>query len=418
MDVDRDALCCAAIEWLRTQAPATVEQFHVFLQDEYSRILSQPGAKQVKVDPSTPPIGREQRQSFALARTCLDDLLLAGAPLRLTQPVIELGSSDEIHLLDFDWLDLPTIQAEADGGVLAQPSAISVPAAANEWVLGGLPASGLAWPYSEIQLVPWVDSTQQWAQLHAKENPFKEYFKPRAFLAEYQSQGRGRLQRPWLAPMGQCLMMTVSLIVPRKALDQRLSPALAMLLCEWLNCRYGLPAQVKWPNDLLFEGQKLAGFLVQTTSSLTTTVQDALPMPNAATRDVQSSDTVCVMMGLGLNLNLSAEAIGQIAQPALGLRNTGYKLPNKTRLATEVLWVFARLCEAIRLRDWGFLPEKWRQYDAYYGQPVRLVVGQSEVVEGVSRGVDALGQLLLQVDDDIQHYCVGEVSMRPPQRRN
>lgn len=355
---------CAAIAWLRQcQGTPTLRAFHNFY-----------GAHNL-----------EDTKAFLM------HLQEAGVSFRQKRPVALLALHDVIPLDDFDWLAAPVVSAKA-AQIISDPAV---------WSLGGTPISSIGWPYAEVSVQPWVDSTQRWAQQSASATPFDRHFSPRVFLADYQSQGRGRRQRQWHARVGQCLMMTVSFSVPRSALDQRLSPAFATLLCDWLNQRYAFPAQVKWPNDLLFDGHKLAGFLIQTTPMRTT---DSL-MPG--------EDALCLMMGLGLNLTIDPKSQGAIGQPALGIRDTGYRFPDKATLAAEVLLVFARLFEAMQTRNWQFLQSMWPRYDAYHQQPVRLEMNKQENIEGTNVGIDRDGQLLLRLEDGrTQSFCIGEVSLR------
>lgn len=356
---------CAAIEWLKRYESPTLCELHQFLG----------------------------HSELSNTKSFLSYLQSVGVRFHQCPTMMHLQPSDPIPVDGFEWLESSAVSTKLQQ-IVADPVA---------WRLGGKAVSAFGEVFDSVAARPWVDSTQRWAQQAATDTPFQQHFFPRAFMTDYQSQGRGRRHRQWHARMGECLMMTVSLSVPREALDQRLSPAFAILLCDWLNQRYGLPAQVKWPNDLLFDGRKLAGFLVQST-----------PM-RSATSAIGTGDALCLMMGLGLNLSLDEMSQAQIGQPALGIRDTGYAFPDKATLAAEVLLVFARLFEAMRTQDWQFLADLWPRYDAYHHQPVRLLISEHEQIEGTNIGIDTDGQLLLQTPNgQVQSFCVGEVSLRRP----
>ncbi|MEJ2669429.1 MAG: biotin--[acetyl-CoA-carboxylase] ligase [Gammaproteobacteria bacterium] len=255
--------------------------------------------------------------------------------------------------------------------------------------------------YDAIHSVPWVDSTQNWAQADFQRSPPSSCYRPRAVLAEYQTMGRGRLSRVWQAAFGDCLMTTVAVSLPRTTLDQRLSPALGVLLCDWLNKQYRIPVRVKWPNDLLFDDRKLAGILIQSSA-----------LARSGGESIQR-DTVSVFCGVGLNLHVRHAASKSFARPAIGLFDTGYPLPTKSELAAEMLCVFLRLLDALASREWAFLHEKWPRYDQFQGQNIRLESEHAEAVEGMNGGIDDQGQLRVKTIQGEQIFCVGEVSLRP-----
>ena len=246
--------------------------------------------------------------------------------------------------------------------------------------------------YDRIQCVPWVDSTQQWARRDVDQSPFQGCFQPRAVLAEYQTGGRGRMNRVWRSAYGDCLMMTVAVSVPKAYLDQRLSLALAVMLCDWFNHHYQFPVRVKWPNDLLFDDKKLAGILIQST--------------------IVDQREAIIYFGVGLNVQTRQAALRDLARPAIGLYETGFHFPTKSELAAEMLLVFLRLLDALACREWDFLSTRWPHCDAYWEQCIRLEAEAAEPVEGVNRGIDAQGRLRVETAMGERLFCVGDVSLR------
>lgn len=378
-----DKHCSAAVVWLRRNPVATYGEFCTFLRNMHASFPS----NQINTN-----IG----QGSECPKVVLTTLLDAGLPLTVEQPLSMLGALDTLCLTNVESLQVQEIETQAKGLAYAN------------WHIGGQLVAEMEWPYEKLSVDPWVDSTQRWAQHVMATTPSAALFRPMAFLTEYQSQGRGRRQRPWLARIGQCLMMTVAVRVPRQALDQRLSPAFAVLLCDWLNQRYQLPARVKWPNDLLFDGCKLAGFLVQ---SVAAPVDPPMTGLLASPLHGEQEDLI-LLMGLGLNLTLHNSDQAMIGQAALGLRDTGFQLPSNAAIAAEVLMVFAQLCQILQRQDWSFLPALWAKYDAYAQQPVCLTREGAQTIEGINRGIDDLGQLVLETQGQLQTFCIGEVSLR------
>jgi len=86
-------------------------------------------------------------------------------------------------------------------------------------------------------------------------------------VADHQTAGRGRRGRQWFAPPGAALLMT-AIIDPRDASPDRLVLASCCALAEAIESLTDLRVQVRWPNDLLIDGRKLAGILVETSNGV------------------------------------------------------------------------------------------------------------------------------------------------------
>ncbi|HSO27485.1 MAG TPA: biotin--[acetyl-CoA-carboxylase] ligase [Anaerolineales bacterium] len=105
-------------------------------------------------------------------------------------------------------------------------------------------------------------------------------------LAEEQTQGRGRQGRQWITPRGAALALSLILKPEKMALPPQVGPHFtalgALAVCEALQTLYGLDAQIKWPNDVLLGGEKVAGVLVEAIW--------------------QGSDLVALILGIGVNV--------------------------------------------------------------------------------------------------------------------
>lgn len=120
--------------------------------------------------------------------------------------------------------------------------------------------------------------------------------------ADVQTAGHGRLRRPWLSHLPGNLCMSL-VLKPRQAVPgalplANLSQLLALSVCRALAAS-GAPATLKWPNDVLVGGRKIAGLLAETV--------------------VQGAEFVGMVLGVGVNLNLDAAALATIDQPATSL---------------------------------------------------------------------------------------------------
>lgn len=214
----------------------------------------------------------------------------------------------------------------------------------------------------------------------------------RVCLAEWQTAGRGRRGRRWVSPYGSNLYLSLSTRVGANALASGgLSLAVAVAVLNSLqSC--GVPGLgLKWPNDIYFEGRKLAGILLDLTG--------------------ESGGPYQVIAGVGLNLGMPGTAGREIDQPWADLSQTGVKI-DRNRLAGVIIGELLKAMELYDKRGLDAFAGDWRQHDLASGQPVELRHEQRSVVKGVARGIDAHGALLVESDGVTRGYHAGELSLR------
>ena len=149
---------------------------------------------------------------------------------------------------------------------------------------------------------------------------------------------------------------------------------------------------LKWPNDLLFSGRKLAGILIEVTG--------------------EQGGPTRVVVGVGLNTRLTGKEAETMDQPWSELKEiAGGRELSRNLLAARLLEGLIE--EMKRFEREGFQPivERWNHHDVYRGRPVRLILG-TEFIVGLHRGVDDQGALLLEVDGSIKPFHGGEISLR------
>ena len=218
-----------------------------------------------------------------------------------------------------------------------------------------------------------------------------------ACLAEYQSAGRGRHGRTWLAAPGHAVCLSVGGRMPAGPADFAALPPAVGLACAEALGRLGVPGvQLKWPNDLLLDGAKLGGILIELRG------------------EAQGPATVAV--GVGLNLRISARARAAIIAagglPPAALADTA---PGAGRNEVAAMLLAAAL-EALA-RTPGTLDDEalaaWARRDALRDHAVRLETpGRAET--GIARGIDATGALLLETaPGTLRRVTAGEVTLRP-----
>jgi BirA family biotin operon repressor/biotin-[acetyl-CoA-carboxylase] ligase len=213
-------------------------------------------------------------------------------------------------------------------------------------------------------------------------------------LAEMQTAGKGRRGRRWVSPFGRNIYLTIGYFHSGEAGELGgLSLIAGTKLVEVLRQCGLASAGLKWPNDVIVEGGKMAGILVELRP--------------------REERGVGVVLGVGINLHLSSGDAAQIDQAwstageALGVSRSDLAIS----LAAELISGIEEFSRE------GFSPfaGQWQEYNLYAGQEVRIIRG-NEAFAGIDRGVDENGNLLLETASGIQSHNAGEVSLRPVAR--
>lgn len=207
-----------------------------------------------------------------------------------------------------------------------------------------------------------------------------------AVITDHQTAGRGRRGRTWTDPPGTALMFSYV------ARSQRpLAELGALPLVAGIAIAESLPGQprVRWPNDLVLDGGKVAGILVE---AVTPTQGDPF-----------------AIIGVGINANLTPEQLPPTDRlPATSLRiATGAEVDRVALF--DVVAGHLDACLAAFDAD-GFAPliPRFDALDDLAGRALELRLPDGSV-HGIARGVDAGGRLLLEVDGAICPFSAGEV---------
>ena len=216
-------------------------------------------------------------------------------------------------------------------------------------------------------------------------------------VADEQTSGRGRLGRRWLTPPGTALAL--SLILHPKPTEYNyfsLFSGLGSLALTQILSERGLPAQVKWPNDVLIAERKTAGILVEA---------------------VWMGDQVeSVVIGIGVNvLPESTPPSSEVYFPATSIHSEGLKI-DRIELLHDLLSRMISLRP--QLASEGFI-RSWEKALAFMNKSVQIwsepATGQTESssLTGILRGLEADGALRLETSSGIQKIQFGEIRLRP-----
>lgn len=214
---------------------------------------------------------------------------------------------------------------------------------------------------------------------------------PTLLWAGLQTAGKGRAGRSWHSAPDATLTFSLAwkFALPLQALAG-LSLAVGVAVTETL-MSFGVDARLKWPNDILMNGNKLAGILIETTVDKT---------------DRQS---VWTIIGVGINLagaqDLSAH-IGRTVADASGLAL------QREQLMAALLDAFSKALPLFEQQGFKAFAAAWNALDAYAGQAVNIVDQEKILQHGYAAGVDEAGRLLLDTAQGRTAISAGDVSLR------
>lgn len=214
-----------------------------------------------------------------------------------------------------------------------------------------------------------------------------------ACLAERQTHGRGRRGRAWHTPLAGGLALSM-----RWRFDTGMASLAGLSLATGVAVIEALVAcgidsvALKWPNDVVSDGRKLAGILVELAG-------DALGPCHA-------------VIGIGINLRLDAMAISAIDQPVVDLATlAGAAMPGRNAVAAAVLTHLVDALDRFTAHGFAAFADAFAAHDALRGRRVVVSTGGA-AREGVAAGVDALGRLRVTCEGVEVSVDSGEVSVR------
>ncbi len=249
--------------------------------------------------------------------------------------------------------------------------------------LKGLPVSGLRY----FDSVPSTnDEALQWAEAGGADGAL--------VVADEQTAGRGRLNRRWVTRPGAALALSLLLHPGEQELGRLLlfSPLAALALHDALEQRWGLGSQIKWPNDVLLAGRKVAGILVESAWL--------------------GSQLLGVVVGVGINIAPSSvPPAGELIFPATSIEDQLGRPVDRLELMRALLE------EMFAWRPRLGSPEfyqTWEDHLAYRGEWVQIQQLGQPSLEGIVLGIAPGGNLRLQTEEGKEvNVAAGDVRLRP-----
>lgn len=208
-------------------------------------------------------------------------------------------------------------------------------------------------------------------------------------VAEEQTAGRGRMGRKWIVPRGTSLQMSILLRPPLSPrVGARAVRMAALAVVYTLEQHLGLAPELKWSNDVLVNGKKCAGILLETSVS-----GDRLDY---------------IILGIGMNVNYTMRVYPELAAHATTLQDVvGYEV-DRAALESALLAELNRLCA--RLLQGDDFTDEYRARLKMLGQTIRVATATA-ILEGIARDVSDDGALILERDNVLVKLYAGDATI-------
>ncbi|MES9859041.1 MAG: bifunctional biotin--[acetyl-CoA-carboxylase] ligase/biotin operon repressor BirA [Sedimenticola sp.] len=240
-----------------------------------------------------------------------------------------------------------------------------------------------------LEIHPRLDSTNSYLMQAGNDGSASGH----VCLVEQQTAGKGRRGREWVSPFGSNIYLSLLWRYSLGLADlSGLSLAVGLGVVRSLEMLGVTGVGLKWPNDVLYQDQKLAGLLLEVAG--------------------EQGGPSRVVVGLGLNTRLTGQQGAAIDQPWTDLTQLpGGDGVSRNQLAGVLVSQLLEIMDQFGRDGLTPLLKEWHRYDIYYGRAVTLQMGTRQI-EGIHRGINDAGALLLEEGGAIRVYHGGEVSLR------
>jgi len=236
----------------------------------------------------------------------------------------------------------------------------------------------------QVLYLPTITSTNEIARQEA----LRKAPEGTVVIAERQTAGRGRLKRTWITTEGN---IAVSLILyPPKKYLYTLTMIASLGVANAIETVTGVKCQLKWPNDVLIEGKKVGGILIETRTS------------------IEKVDFAVV--GIGINVSMKTSQYPEIAPVATSLLEVTGKTIHREELLKQLFIEIERYY--MRTLSGEQVVNEWRDRLVTLGKAVCVRQGD-EIFEGTAENVTEEGSLILRRHDGVlMRFMAGDVSLK------
>lgn len=208
------------------------------------------------------------------------------------------------------------------------------------------------------------------------------------FITDFQTHGRGRLDRSWEAQKGKNILLSFIDTIPEKKEE---TPCLTLLAGVALRNAItsllpNIDIKLKWPNDLLINGKKVAGILCE-----------AHPQKPF------------VVIGIGLNVLMDKKDFSvNLAETATSLKIESKVPPKKEELITAILNSYEKARDIYNIHGLSSIINEWKKHTMIFGKKIRVIDGP-ESYEALAYDLDKQGFLLVKKDNQLIRIVAGDI---------
>ena len=195
-------------------------------------------------------------------------------------------------------------------------------------------------------------------------------------ITDYQTKGRGRLERSWWSPPGENLLFSLIFRPPFEVTHTfRLTLISSLAVAEAIRQETGLETLIKWPNDIYLKGKKVSGILSEL--------------------GVKDNQLQYVVVGIGINVNSDPSIHPEIREIATSIRLERGKNLSRLRLLKVILELTERYYRILKRGDFSSLKKTWDALSLIEGKKVQ-VFSKDDLKEGIAESIDGEGFLILR----------------------
>ena len=211
-------------------------------------------------------------------------------------------------------------------------------------------------------------------------------------VAEEQTGGKGRLERSFFSPKEKGIWFSVILRPQCMAKDAPKFTLMAAAALAKTMERFNLRAEIKWPNDIMYDGRKLVGILTEMSAEI--------------------GHVNYIVVGIGINVNVRREEFPEsIREIAASLSEMAGKNISRTKFFRALLEEFDKLYTE---NNFDEVFKIWRQFNITLGKKVTVLSAETgDIFTGTAVDIDDDGALIVETDEGRKTVYAGDVSIRP-----
>ena len=239
-----------------------------------------------------------------------------------------------------------------------------------------------------IDTVESIDSTNNYLNNHNKSAI------PHICIAEHQTRGRGRFSREWYSPFGKNIYFSMQYSI-KQDISQLggLSLAVGTIVCKAIEKACKLPNRLmlKWPNDITYNGKKLAGVLIEIRAEV--------------------NGNCSVIIGIGINVNMPITNKVTFNQEWASIMQITGSPQDRNNICAILIDKLTIGIEQYLITGFkSYMPE-WKKRDSLFGKIIQIQDG-NEIFKGIATGVDLQGHLLINLETNIKKaFAAGEATL-------